>query len=72
MAAKASSVGSLSGMLAERLSQSGRAQQAADMLGAEWRTALDARLPEQFSRYNHDVADRKQRGKSVRKAIMRA
>ena len=63
-----------SGMLAEGLSQSGRAQQAADMLGAERRTALDARkhaFPEQFSRYNHDVADRKQRGKSVRKAIMR-
>jgi hypothetical protein len=44
------------------LSQSGWAQQAADMVGAERRTALDARkhaFPELFSRYNHDVADRK-------------
>ena len=49
--------------------RSGGAQQAADMVGAEGRPALDARkhaFPELFSRYNHDVADRKQRGKSVR------
>ena len=49
-----------SGMLVESLSQSGWAQQAADMVGAGWADGpefAEACFPELFSRYNHDVAD---------------